>query len=325
MVAHGLVELTMSLLNFTHVGETAIPGDDLPLLDLFRAKSEWVWTKELTTAPDSRANEQRAFRKTFINTLAPKVRPVNATIIIAVDNYYALYVNGALLHAADPKNDYRNALVYNIPVYHDTLVFAIRAINANDDGGLENPAGVKAAIKIAYSDGSPSTMYYSGQDQTFLSQNLFGEGWEKPDFNDEGWTPAAVQNGQAFRGLWNALVVPTKAIQATIDASAFARAQGAAGGKTFKSGEVAGLAVGMFTLGALVAAVVTYFISRKRFLNKPVAPTIPQPEIQPAAMHVNQYLMATPLDYSPPGSKVQPTIQNHMHIHGPPTLTPEYR
>ena len=165
-------------------------------------------------------------------------------------------------------------------------------------------------------------MYYSGQDQTFLAQSIFGEGWEKPDFNDESWPPANIQNGEAFHDIWYDLIIPTKATHATIDASAFSQAQCPGVVKALKTGEVAGLAVGTFVLGALLAAVMTYLISRQRFLNRPVSPP---PKTQPAPSQINQYLMTTPQDYSPTSSKVHQPIHTHPPIHKHPIPSPEYQ
>jgi hypothetical protein len=67
----------------------------------------------------------------------------SATIIIIADNEYSLYANGVLIGSAD---NFQVAQQYTINFTPAPNV--VFAVNATNDGPVNNPAGILAAIEI---------------------------------------------------------------------------------------------------------------------------------------------------------------------------------
>jgi hypothetical protein len=83
----------------------------------------------------------RAFRRTY--TPPTGQTATSATIIIAVDNEYSLYVNGVLVGSG---NNFQVAQQYTVNLSPaPNVVFAVYAVNTLT---VNNPAGILAAIEI---------------------------------------------------------------------------------------------------------------------------------------------------------------------------------
>ncbi|KAJ8697821.1 hypothetical protein PTI98_004593 [Pleurotus ostreatus] len=160
-------------------GPLALP----PVLPL--RGSNWIWTTDNVNgvAPVG----SRAFRKT-INECA-KVA-VCATVLIAADNHYTLYINGGVVGSG---SSYTVADAYTIPNLHPT--FNTFAINATNDGG---PAGVIATILITYRDGSNETLVTDG---SWKGIQKIPQGFELPMTDDSGWENAKVVGAYGI-ALW---------------------------------------------------------------------------------------------------------------------------
>lgn len=264
--------------------EQDFPPQDLgqgSIVDVFMRNASWVWTPEPGLEPPmAPPNEQRVFRKTFsasTSALHGKT-PVSATIIAAVDNDFALYINGVLFQSTDPHAiqtswERPRALSVPIPTGIDKLVFAIRAINLAPDN---NAAGIKAAIlRITNSDGS-SDFLFTGQDQSWLGKSLYPEGWEKPEFDDGAWEPALVLS-QRFNTLhWGNLREPMRISVASVLPSATSgllpnQITSTAlppveqvEGVVISAGALAGVMIGTVVAAAGLAVVMTYIFMRRK-------------------------------------------------------------
>ncbi|KAH6893634.1 hypothetical protein BKA70DRAFT_1323656 [Coprinopsis sp. MPI-PUGE-AT-0042] len=186
-----------------HLSTQPLPGEEYAsggIDHTFWIKSGWIWPEEGGyPAPLVPGDVQRG----------KKVK--QATILITVDDYFQLYINGILLHKADQNHDWRKPIAFSVPVQStDKVVFAIRAINKYADIGLwqPSPAGLRATVQVHYADGTKSPVSYSAQreDPTWLSERLFPEGWHLTDFDDRHWKPAKempnqLANGSAWTGL----------------------------------------------------------------------------------------------------------------------------
>ncbi|KAF6764182.1 hypothetical protein DFP72DRAFT_1129645, partial [Ephemerocybe angulata] len=195
-----LLPNTMSRLTFLPLEDKPIPGAELAaggVYDVFTKNSSWVWiTESGFTVPNAPANEQRAFRKTFTNTNPSKV-PITATIILSVDNYYALHVNGILLHALDLREAWEVPITYTDPAV-----------------GRRN-AAFRMTVRIGFADGSTQWVF-TGQDQSWLTKKLFEEGWEQPGYDDRDWQPAFVLPPSATAP-WGNLGPPAEAFGGELD------------------------------------------------------------------------------------------------------------
>ena len=265
----------MTNLKYLPLVESIPSQQDLGLISTFDSEAAWIWTTERPYPrgiPDA-PGEQRGFRKTFVNTVVGKI-PRNLTIVIAVDNYYALYVNGALLHAPNPEQDWAEPLLFAVPVEGDKNVIAIRAINKPGDlDGLSSPAGLRAVAAVGYTDGT-STVAYTGGDQTWLGDKYIDEGWEQPDFNDGAWAAALVLPKSVNTNPWGGLKsarrvftassLPSKvSANGTIITTGEAR-RSSGTGIEFSPGELAGLIIGLTAFVTAAVGMVTYWFMRKK-------------------------------------------------------------
>lgn len=211
----------MSELSYLPLSVSSIPPKDQEsggIVDTFLRKATWVWPEEGGyPAPMVPGDEQRAFRKTI--SIPRRKAAESTTIVITADNYFQLYVNGALLHSADPTHDWAKPLAFTVPVSGDKIVFAVRAINRYADIGLwqPSPAGLRAAVEVRYQDGTSSGVSYTGQDGTWMAERLFLEGWEQPGFDDRRWKPAKVMpNVWATGPVWRQVDRPHQALIGSI-------------------------------------------------------------------------------------------------------------
>lgn len=174
-------------------GRRALTASDTSLLDLFHTKASWIWTREDVKLGDSPNYEQRAFRKVF----TMRGPPSNATITIAADDDFAMYVDGILVHAMDGTHDWTTAVAYHVPLpvvkqeEKASMTLGIRAMNK------QGWAGLLVAVQINYPDAPTPDIFYTGGDQSWVGERLFEEHWEQPWFDMTSssqsiWAPAVV-------------------------------------------------------------------------------------------------------------------------------------
>ncbi|KAF7359270.1 hypothetical protein MSAN_01269400 [Mycena sanguinolenta] len=176
----------LSLLAFTAL--YLVPG--VAALDFGAA--QWIWTNEISggNAPVG----TRAFRKDFTPPLGKT--PVEANILIAVDNGFTLYVNGGEIGTG---GDWRYAESFCVALRPCLNVFAVTGVNT---GG---PAGVLATIQITYDDGSTSTVV---SDTTWRASTTVPAGYEQLSFDANRWTPAIAQGGYGVSP-WGQIAIPS--------------------------------------------------------------------------------------------------------------------
>ncbi|KAJ7491254.1 lectin [Mycena latifolia] len=154
--------------------------------------SQWIWTNDVSggAAPVG----SRAFRKDFTAPLGKT--PVQADIIIAVDNGFTLYVNGAEVGTG---GDFRFAERFCVPLCTCLNVFAVTGVNA---GG---PAGLIATILVTYSDGTTSTLV---SDTTWRASVTVPAGYEQLSYDDSSWKPAIAEGAEPIAP-WGQTTIPS--------------------------------------------------------------------------------------------------------------------
>ncbi|KAJ7221737.1 lectin [Mycena pura] len=159
------------------------------------ASSTWIWTNEVSggVAPVG----ARAFRKTFTPPLGKT--PVQADVIMTVDNGFTLYVNGGQVGTG---GDYRFAERFCVALRPCLNVFAVTATNA---ATTPNPAGLLATIQITYSDGTTSTIV---SDSTWRFSVTVPNGYEQLSFDDSSWK-AAIPEGAYGVSPWGQIAIPS--------------------------------------------------------------------------------------------------------------------
>ncbi|KAJ3543319.1 hypothetical protein NMY22_g3190 [Coprinellus aureogranulatus] len=191
----------MSSLSYLPLQQSELPITSWSLITTFLNTSSWIWAPEHPTLyppPLAPGSSQRAFRFSYTNSFPLSKTASSTTIVITADNYFELFVNGILLHAADPQHHWEFPLLFTVPIEESPshkVTYAIRAINAYNEQGAPDPsfAGLRAAIQIDFSspsnpDGTPPTseVIYTGGDRNWRSSHVFGSGWEQPEFDDAG-------------------------------------------------------------------------------------------------------------------------------------------
>ncbi|KAJ7168303.1 lectin [Mycena crocata] len=158
-------------------------------------QSTWIWTNEVSSGQAPVGT--RAFRKTFTAPLGK--RPIQADIILSVDNGLTLYVNGAQVGTG---GDFRFAERFCVPLQPCLNVFAVTAANA---GSTANPAGLLAAIQITYSDGTTSLIT---SDTTWRFSTTVLSGYEQLSFDDSSWKPV-IGEGAYGVSPWGQVAIPS--------------------------------------------------------------------------------------------------------------------
>ncbi|KIK60027.1 hypothetical protein GYMLUDRAFT_226349 [Collybiopsis luxurians FD-317 M1] len=174
------------------------------------ATAQWIWTTE--SAPGGNYPPgARAFRYTM--TLPAGHTSGTATVMIAADNEYTLFINGAFIGSG---NDFRNAQKYVERVRGPKIVFAVYAVNA--DSG-PNPAGLLASIQVTSSSDRRDThcgeCYSTSYAVTVNDWKAFPGvvpwGFERPGFDDSTWPGAAMEGQNGAAGIpWPYVSPPTK-------------------------------------------------------------------------------------------------------------------
>ncbi|KAJ7133438.1 hypothetical protein C8R44DRAFT_870834 [Mycena epipterygia] len=136
----------------------AFSSSDLPL-------ASWIWLPEpdlLTTAPVGNV----AFIKTFA-TPAGKTA-ASASVALTVDNGWTLWVNGQPVGTSEDTGvtGWQTGQVLSAALNASANVFSVLGTNVNQTDNTQNPAGLLAAIRIRYTDGSNDTIL---SDSTWLA------------------------------------------------------------------------------------------------------------------------------------------------------------
>ncbi|KAF9558776.1 hypothetical protein CPC08DRAFT_819126 [Agrocybe pediades] len=135
-------------------------------LDL--ASSSWIWTTEFTGSQPT---------------------AIYADILITADNFYVLYVNGAVIGQRTSSNDWQQAGRFCVGLSPTTNVVAVNGTNE-----AVGRAGVLAAIQVTYSDGTTTT---SISDVSWKATSSLPSGFQATTFNDASWSVAVISGGYA--------------------------------------------------------------------------------------------------------------------------------
>ncbi|KAJ7342786.1 hypothetical protein DFH08DRAFT_782629 [Mycena albidolilacea] len=169
------------------------------------ASASWIWLPEpdlLTTAPTGSV----AFTKTVVT--ASGKTAASASISIAVDNNFTLWCNAQPIGASDGTAEagWQTAQILSAALNATSNVFSVLGTNSNPDTpGAANPAGLLAAIRIFYTDGSNDTVL---SDSTWLVSGTIPADFPLPhDLSSFVHAQVATKYGS---GAWGTSVtVPT--------------------------------------------------------------------------------------------------------------------
>jgi hypothetical protein len=155
-------------------------------------QARWIWYPEGNAAA-SAPPERRYFRRVF--TIDESRGIASAKVYVTADNGFHLFVNG---EAAANGNNFHTVFEADVRALlkPGENVLAIRASN---DDAKANPAGLIAALRVEYDDGSVADVVTDAQWQAARDG---GEDWRTATATPEGWT-AAQDLGASDMSPWN--------------------------------------------------------------------------------------------------------------------------
>ncbi|KAJ7469589.1 hypothetical protein FB451DRAFT_1176826 [Mycena latifolia] len=172
--------------------------------------ASWIWT-DVVPASGKVPAGSRAFRRTF--TPAPGQVPGSASILIAADNRYTLYVNGVSVGSGTSWKVAQHYTV-NFATPADEIVIAVLATN--------NAASVAGLIFAMEVNMQPAGRTNCTAGSFLLSDELWKStkgaiptGFEQPGFDDSTW-PAAVDEETYGGATWGTITIAAPAAPVTI-------------------------------------------------------------------------------------------------------------
>ncbi|KAJ6453091.1 hypothetical protein C8R45DRAFT_915816 [Mycena sanguinolenta] len=184
------------------------------LSDSGLSSASWIWLPEpdlLTTAPTGTV----ALVKTLTTPTGKSA--YFASIAMTVDNNFTLWVNGQPVGASDGDvaNVWETAQVFTAALNSTANVFSVLASNTGTD--TPNPAGLLAAIRVFFADGTNQTIF---SDNTWVVSGTIPADFPLPaDLSSFVQAEVATTEGS---GPWGtSLTLPASATPPTLTGSAW--------------------------------------------------------------------------------------------------------
>ncbi|KAF7362610.1 hypothetical protein MVEN_00609800 [Mycena venus] len=184
-----------------------IPADP-PVLGL--EHTQWIWT-DVVPASGTVPAGSRAFRRTF--TPAPGQVPGTATILIAADNAYTLYVNGVSIGSGTSFKIAQRYTV-NFASAPSEVVLAVLATNT-----VASVAGLLVAMELnmvpAGRINCTAGVFVLSDNGWKSTKDLIPAGFEQPGFDDSTW-PAVVAEVTYPAAPWGTVTIAVPSPPVTI-------------------------------------------------------------------------------------------------------------
>ncbi|HEY3861012.1 MAG TPA: DUF1549 domain-containing protein [Verrucomicrobiae bacterium] len=153
-----------------------------------RLKAQWVWNDRHA------AKSAKAGTIYLRKTVRLSALPQSAEALVYCDNAFSLFVNG---HQAGSGADFAKGFMVDLKPWlkPGPNLIAVQAINAPATT-RDNPAGlfIYARVRAANADGEEKMMDFI-TDKSWLVADKQSDGWEKPDFDAQGWSGASELGG----------------------------------------------------------------------------------------------------------------------------------
>ncbi|KAF4616409.1 hypothetical protein D9613_008242 [Agrocybe pediades] len=169
------------------------PSAASPRLSL--SDANWIWTNEVQSGIAPVGN--RAFRKTI--NLPPGQRATSATIYMAADDSFTLYVQGRIVGSG--SNWTANKYVVDILPHSQEVTIAVFAHN------IGGPAGIIGQVNLTMEDCDCGSVVSFVTDGSWKSSNGTPAGFEQFGYDDSAW-PAAVVEGKYGMQPWGSIAIP---------------------------------------------------------------------------------------------------------------------
>lgn len=152
------------------------------------AKRIWHHEKDLTNTVLPLPGK-RYFRKVF---QLSKKNIKNASVLISVDDAYALFINGKKVGQGNDWTKVGKYDVTNLLHKGDNII----AVEGNNIGKIDNPASILFAMKVVFTDGKPFKLYsdetwkstYRTPDENWINLNFDAKNWKKiKNYGNNNW------------------------------------------------------------------------------------------------------------------------------------------
>ncbi|KAF4618805.1 hypothetical protein D9613_010063 [Agrocybe pediades] len=161
--------------------------------------ANWIWTNEVNGGNAPIGN--RPFRKTI--TLPAGQRATSATIYMAADNEYTLYIQGKFVGSGIDFRAAQKFVVDLLPYSQEVTI----AVLARNDNGPTSPAGLIAEVDLTMEDcdcGSVVSLVTDGSWKYNLGTPV---GFEQVGYDDSAW-PTAIVEGKYGMQPWGNIAIP---------------------------------------------------------------------------------------------------------------------
>ncbi|MFD6988936.1 family 78 glycoside hydrolase catalytic domain [Streptomyces sp. NPDC059943] len=150
--------------------------------------ASWIWSEGATTgdAPAGPAWFRAAL------DLPAGAGVARATVVATADDDFTLHLDGAqVLHAPQQQDGWRTGRTADVTeaVKAAGQRVVLAAVATNRGGASVNPGGFVVRLVVETTDGQTRELVTSGDWLTVKSEQ---QGWQRPDFDDSGWTAATV-------------------------------------------------------------------------------------------------------------------------------------
>ncbi|KAJ6534463.1 hypothetical protein DFH09DRAFT_1043496 [Mycena vulgaris] len=181
--------------------DTVALASNPPSIPLGLGQIPWIWTNAIPASGTIPAGS-RAFRRTF--TALPGQVPTSATIIIAVDDSYTLWVNNVQVGTGARFSTAQQYRV-NFVSAPSQIVFAVLAKNA-----AAGQAGILFASEINMASTGRANCtagaFVNGDTSWVSTTGAIPTGWQDPTFDDSAWPPV-VGEGNYPVAPWNTVTI----------------------------------------------------------------------------------------------------------------------
>jgi len=179
-------------------GKLDVSVDQSPKPRLIR-QAKWIWHAEAKSA-NSPPPTTRFFRR--VVTIAESKRIRSARVEITADNDFRLWINGRMVAQGSNFHQVYSAEA-GAPLKSGENLLAVEAVNGGDG---PNPAGLIAALKIDYHDGSSQEIV---TDKTWRVSTTVPRNWHLPGAASSEWDDV-VELGPMGTAPWH--LKPTQTV-----------------------------------------------------------------------------------------------------------------
>jgi alpha-L-rhamnosidase len=146
--------------------------------------ASWIWAPGATTAGAPVGSTWFRCR-----AAVPAGEVARASLVATADDDFTLYLDGEQVLAAPEQTDGWKAARFADVTGRLSSTVTLAAVATNRGGAGVNPAGLLVRLVVEFVDGTTFDVVTDGAWRVADTEQ---DGWQQPDFDDSGWSPAVV-------------------------------------------------------------------------------------------------------------------------------------